>query len=96
MHIDNTYLTNRPVAQPEETTGTADASRRTSAPSQPPSDASSHVRSAELLQLLAQVKQPPEVRPDVLARVAERLASGHYLTRDAAEQTAGAIQGAQE
>jgi hypothetical protein len=49
-----------------------------------------------LLDLLARVRQTPEVRPDVLARVAGRLASGYYLSRQAATDTAEAIQAARE
>jgi hypothetical protein len=95
MYIDNTYLTNRTIGQPEPSAPTPDASSRLAATGSPPAD-SSHVPSVELQLLVAQVQQAPDVRPDVLARVAQRLASGYYLSRDAAEQTAEAIQNAQE
>ncbi len=91
MHIDNTYLTNRTVGQPEEASPAADASRKSPAPGLPGADASAHVRSSELLELLARVRQAPEVRPEVLRRAAQRLASGYYNTRQAAEQTAEAF-----
>jgi hypothetical protein len=94
MHIDNTYLTNRTIAQPEQPAVTQDAASRAAA-NGPPA-ASSHVPSPELLDLLARVKQEPEVRPDVLARVAQRLASGYYLSRQAATDTAEAVQNARE
>jgi hypothetical protein len=54
------------------------------------------VPSAELLDLLERMSQSPEVRADVLPGVVQRLASGFYLTREAALQTAEAIQKAQE
>jgi hypothetical protein len=49
-----------------------------------------------LLDLLDRVKKTPDVRQDVLARVAQRLSSGYYNTRAAATKTAEAIQNAQE
>jgi hypothetical protein len=95
MHIDNTYLTNRTVGQPEQPTPAPDATTRAAA-NGPPPEVSSHVPSPELLDLLGRVRQEPEVRPDVLARVAQRLSSGYYLSRQAATDTAEAIQNARE
>ena len=95
MHIDKSYLTNRTVGQPEEATAPADAPRRGAVPVPPP-EASLHVPSAELVALVARVVQEPEVRPEVLQRVAQRLASGYYLTRDAAERTAEAFLDSEE
>jgi hypothetical protein len=91
MHIDNTYLTNRTVGQPDEAAAAAEAARRPGAPGQPVSDASVHVPSPELLELVARVRQAPEVRAEVLQRVKQRLSGGYYLTPDAAAQTADAI-----
>ncbi len=95
MHIDNTYLTNRTVGQSEQPTPAPDATKSAAPAAQQPA-ASTHVPSQELLELLDQVRQTPEVRPEVLQRVAQRLASGYYSTRQAAEQTADAIQKAQD
>ncbi len=95
MHIDNTYLTNRTLGQADPSTQAAAAGKGAASGPAPSAD-SSHVPSAELLALLALVRQATEVRPDVLQRVAERLANGYYLTRDAAARTAAAIQQAQE
>jgi hypothetical protein len=91
MHIDNTYLTNRTVGQPEDLSPAADAPRRPDAPVPPLPDVSVHVPSPELLQLLARVRQAPEVREEVLQRVAQKLATGYYHSDEAAEQTAEAI-----
>ncbi|GIW78959.1 MAG: hypothetical protein KatS3mg105_0766 [Gemmatales bacterium] len=53
--------------------------------------ASSHIRSEELQRLIDGVKELPEVRNDVLARVSERLKTGFYFTPQAADQVAQAI-----
>ena len=95
MHIDNTYLTNRTLGQTSGTPYATSGSEATQSSALPPPN-SSHVPSSELLDLLDQVQQTPQVRPQALQRVAQRLASGYYLTRDAAEQTAEAIQLVQE
>ncbi|HKI37922.1 MAG TPA: hypothetical protein VKA46_39070 [Gemmataceae bacterium] len=92
MHIDNTYLTNRTLGQADQPA----AAKSAAAGGQPPPAASTHVPSPELLDLLDQVRQTPEVRKEVLQRVAQRLANGDYLTHEAAIDTAEAIQKAQE
>jgi hypothetical protein len=94
MHIDNRYLTNRSVGQPDQSAATPDAATRPSAPLPPA--ASAHVPSPELLDLIERVQRAPQVRQGVLARVAQRLASGYYKTRAAATKTAEALQNAQE
>ena len=90
MQIDNTYLTNRRVGRPDEAAAGGEPIRRGEPQALP--DASVHVPSPELLELMARVEQAPEVRPEVLERVAQRLASGFYLTREAAEQTADILR----
>ncbi len=50
-----------------------------------------HVRSPELLRLSEELHRIPEVREEVVARVAEKLAQGDYDTRDAAIKTAESI-----
>jgi hypothetical protein len=92
MHIDNTYLTNRTLGPTEQPTPTPDAAKAPAAPS----EVSAHVRSPELLSLIDQVRQTPEVRKEALQRVVAKLATGAYLTREAALQTARAIRNAQE
>jgi hypothetical protein len=96
MHIDNTYLTNRTPGQAEQPAATPAPTKGPSAVGPPSQAASTHVPSPELLDLVDRVKQTPEVRAEVLQRVRQRLASGQYLTRKAALQTAEAIQTAQE
>jgi hypothetical protein len=56
-------------------------------------DRSQHLPSPELQQLTAAVRNLPEVREDVVQRVAGQLAAGQYLTPEAAEQTAQAMLG---
>jgi hypothetical protein len=93
MHIDNTYLTNRTLGSAEQPAVTPDAAKSAAAGATPPG-VSAHVPSAELLDLLDQVRQTPEVRKEALQRVADKLASGAYLTREAALQTAQALRNA--
>jgi hypothetical protein len=95
MHIDNTYLTNRTLGPTEQPAATPDAAKAAAAGTTP-ADVSAHVRSPELLDLLDQVRQTPQVRKEALQRVVDKLASGAYLTRQAALQTAEAIRQAQE
>ena len=47
--------------------------------------------SAETSSLLAGLEGFPEIRPEVVEEVRERLSRGEYLTREAAEKTAAAI-----
>ena len=47
--------------------------------------------SAETTSLLAGLQELPEIRPEVIEEVRERLNRGEYLTREAAEKTAAAI-----
>ncbi|MCC6419038.1 MAG: hypothetical protein IT429_12455 [Gemmataceae bacterium] len=91
MRVNNVHLTYVPVAQPEARQA-ADAHQAEGVASTTPNQASTHVPSAQLAGLLDQVRQTPAVRPDRLREVAERLASGYYLTPEAAQQTADAIQ----
>ncbi len=93
MQIDNTYLTNRTVGQPDPSQA---ASAGRPGVAGPTAAASSHIPSPELLDLLAQVRESPSVREEVVNQVAQRLQSGYYISRAAAEQTADAIQNAQE
>jgi hypothetical protein len=90
MHIDNTYLTNRSLGPTEQPAAAPDAAK--AAAGAAPADVSAHVPSPELLDLLDQLRQTPEVRKEAMQRVAEKLASGAYLTRQAALQTAAAIR----
>lgn len=95
MHIGNVYLTNRTLGQPEQPAATPDEARSAAAP---PATllSSTHVPSVELIDLVDQLRQTPEVRKEALQRVAQRLANGYYASRAAAVQTAEAIQEAQE
>jgi anti-sigma28 factor (negative regulator of flagellin synthesis) len=47
----------------------------------------------EQSQLLAQLRSEPEIRQDLVARIKERVSSGEYLTRKAAEKTAESLLG---
>jgi hypothetical protein len=93
--MDNTYLTNRTLGPTEQPAAASDGTKAGSAGAAP-ADISAHVPSPELLDLLDQVRETPEVRKEALQRVVEKLATGAYLTRQAALQTAEAIRNAQE
>jgi hypothetical protein len=95
MHIDNTYLTNRTLSQ-TSTTEPPVPSNDTTPSGLPAPVSSSHVPSPELLDLLDQVRQVPEVRREAVMRAVQRVASGYYLNRAAAEQAAESIQNAQD
>lgn len=51
-------------------------------------DSSSQARSGEMARLAAELSRTPEVRAEKVAQAAERLASGYYESRAAAEATA--------
>jgi hypothetical protein len=50
-----------------------------------------HARSPEVLRLAQKLHRIPEVREHKVAMAAERLAAGYYLTKQAAEETAGRL-----
>ena len=50
-------------------------------------------QSRELATLLSKLQETPKVRDEVVAAAKDRLSTGAYLTRDAAERTAQAILG---
>ena len=90
MRINNYYLSfpgvTLPVkGQPPEATSTAGVS----APSV--EQVSSHTLSPELLHVIGLARQQPEVRPEVVQQVRERMAQGVYATSTSAESTAQAI-----
>ena len=52
-----------------------------------------HLAAPEILELTARLRELPDVRQKVIARVAKQLQSGNYLTREAAEWTAERLLG---
>jgi hypothetical protein len=55
-----------------------------------------HTRSADMERLTAELSRTPEVRGERVARAKERLVTGYYLTRAAAEATAEQMLNAPE
>jgi len=49
-------------------------------------------RSPEITRLAADLQRTPELRDDVIVRASQRLASGYYLTQEAAEATADRLK----
>jgi hypothetical protein len=89
MRINNIFLSNLPIGQAEnrETESAPRAEESTAAKT----GLSAHVPSAELTNLLEQVRNTPEMRRELLAEIGRRLAEGYYLTSEAAERAAEAI-----
>ena len=52
-----------------------------------------HARDPEVVQLVKQLNDSPEVRQDKLAAIQQQIESGAYFTRETAEQTAQRILG---
>lgn len=56
-----------------------------------PVSSAEHQRAPEMVRLVSQLKEIPEVRQDVIARVEKRLRDGVYLTRESSARTAAAL-----
>jgi hypothetical protein len=54
---------------------------------------SEHFAAPEIIELTNQLRELPDVRQKLVARVARQLQSGSYLTREAAERTAENLLG---
>ena len=52
-----------------------------------------HLAVPEIIELTFRLRELPDVRQKFVARVAEQLQSGNYLTREAAERTAERLLG---
>ena len=68
--------------------GAANGSRRTSSAA---AKSAATAGSRETSELMSKLQELPEVRPEVLEEVRQRLHRGELLTREAAEATASAI-----
>src|SRR5580692_11690450 len=91
MRVDPSSNAQSPIALTQaEATGTRTASQ-TTAPSGSPADTSTFAMTDQLAQLLAAVRNSPDVRPDAVANAASKLASGELDTPQAATDTANAI-----
>lgn len=55
------------------------------------SSSAEHQRAPEVVRLVSQLKDIPEVRLDVIARVEQSLSDGVYLTRTSSERTAAVL-----
>jgi hypothetical protein len=90
MRIDNSYLSPLVTGEARTTAATGDATQ-TGKPAPAETTASTHVPSPELARLRDLLASEPDSRVEVLAQVANRLASGYYSTPDAALRTADAM-----
>lgn len=91
MRIDNSLIVGLKVRQSQEPKGETGSVRRSGEGSSGLDEASTYTSAPELVQLLELVHQTPDVRQELLRRVAERVANGDYLTSQAAQETAEAM-----
>jgi hypothetical protein len=89
MQINNLYLNSLILGKAGEAAGAEEVERRRK--QRATVEVSRHTPSADLIRWLALVQQQPEIRLEVLDRVAQRLAAGLYLTHNSARQTAEAM-----
>ncbi len=54
-------------------------------------ESTQHFPAPEIVELTNQLRELPDVRQKVVARVAKQLQHGSYLTREAAERTAARL-----
>jgi hypothetical protein len=90
MRIDNSFLSGVNTASARTAPVSQDPGVRLASPTGA-SNSGAHVPSPEAIQLQQQLAQIPEVRQDRLTEVSIKLASGYYLSPQAANWTAGAI-----
>ena len=62
-------------------------------PSSQAAESAEHSRSPEIVKLVGQLREIPEVREATLGAIREKLDNGTYLTRESAERTAAVILG---
>jgi hypothetical protein len=91
MRIDNSFLSSVSTPSARSAPVSQDAGLRLVAQTAAAADPGAHVPSPQAQQLLQQLAQIPDVRQGRLTEVSIKLASGYYLTPQAASWTAGAI-----
>lgn len=94
MRINNVHLTGlvvSPWAEPQKIDGASREAVQRSTP-----ENSFHTPSSEFVHWLSLAQQEPEVRAQSVARAAQLLVSGYYLSAECAERTAGALLAALE
>lgn len=89
MQITNRGINNAPLT-PQAPVESAGASSTPTGPGAA-AGSDSYTPSAELTNLLAQVRSQPEVRSDRVDSARHRVHQGHYNTQASIEQTAQAI-----
>jgi len=95
MRITNSHLTSIlggitiEVPPSKDSLPSEDSPRREAAST--PLDADSHIPAQEVQHWLALLREQPEVRTEIVALVAKKLAEGFYATVESAQQTAEAI-----
>jgi anti-sigma28 factor (negative regulator of flagellin synthesis) len=90
MQINN-YLTDPQVGGPQRTQPAAVPARRSGSAATPVRESAAHTPDPELAQWVARAGQAEDLRHDVVAEVAGRIASGEYLTQATAERVADAM-----
>ena len=90
MRITNP-LGNQQIAQPGNPAALQGSARKTDGAAAP--NSSLRTQSPELTDLLAAVREIPDLRQDVVQDVASRLANGEFSTPKAIDQTVQAMLG---
>jgi hypothetical protein len=91
MRVDPSSNAQSPIALTQaEATAPRAASQATASPGSP-ADTSSFAMTDQLAQLLAAVRNSPDVRPEAVASASVKLASGELDTPQAATETANAM-----
>jgi hypothetical protein len=94
MRINNLHVSGLMVGAPVQ------VPERDAVRSEPPDrsaiDVGLHTQSLELSRWIALAKEEPEIRADVVERVAGLLVAGGYFTPESAAKTAAAILNAME
>jgi hypothetical protein len=88
MRIDNSSFGNVKVGHPASALPPAKLTRSAKSASSAAMEKSAQPATLQLADLLARVREEPEVRPDVIRQVQQRLQQGEYLTAAAAAATA--------
>lgn len=95
MRINNLHLTSVTFGKTGEASAPSEFGRR-EGPDRPTVESSFHTPSAELARWLEMVQKEPEVRPEVLAKIAKNLDAGIYLNSTSADLTAASLLRASE
>ncbi len=91
MRIDNSYLSGLSVGETRANAESGEAVQKADLKANQSVQATTHVPSPELANLVQLVQTSPDVRADAVTRASLLLQSGYYTSSEAAGRTAQAI-----